>query len=158
MSCFFLFFSGHRLDVHHTSTHDVVLVRSWNVGLICAARGSLQMQDPKIAKIGHLGTIAQFCRAISSQLRHMSTIGKIVKQQCLTTCLHNMVNFGPLAEICWRVWGATANFNGFCILAAKVCIVEQRAPPTFGRATITLGIGPHSSLLFFVLRCVNPDG
>jgi len=25
-----------------------------------------------------------------------------------------MVNFGPLtAEICWRVWGAPANFNGF---------------------------------------------
>jgi len=27
--------------------------------------------------------------------------------------------------------------------------VEQRAPPMFGRATIRLGIGPHSSLLFF---------
>ena len=30
----------------------------------------------KIAKIHHLGTIAQLCRAISSQLRHVSTIGK----------------------------------------------------------------------------------
>jgi len=29
--------------------------------------------------------------------------------------------------------------------SAKVCGVEQRTPPTFGRATITLGIGPHSS-------------
>jgi len=39
------------------------------------------MQD---AKIRHLGTIAQLCRAISSQLRHVSTIGiKLVKQQCL---------------------------------------------------------------------------
>ena len=29
------------------------------------------------------------------------------------TCSHNMVNFGPLAaEICWRVWGTPANFNG----------------------------------------------
>ena len=26
------------------------------------------------------------------------------------------------------------------------CGVEQRAPPIFGRAAITLGIGPHSSL------------
>jgi len=25
------------------------------------------------------------------------------------------------------------------------CGVEHRAPPVFGRATITLGIGPHSS-------------
>ena len=29
-------------------------------------------------------------------------------------CPHNMVNLGPLAaEICWRVWGTPANFNGF---------------------------------------------
>jgi len=35
------------------------------------------------------------------------------------TCLHNMVNCGPLmAEICWRVWGAPANFNGFRVSAA----------------------------------------
>jgi len=36
----------------------------------------------KSSKIRHLGTIAQLCRAISSQLRHISTIGKnLVKQQ-----------------------------------------------------------------------------
>ena len=30
-----------------------------------------------------------------------------------------MTNFGPLAaEICWRVWGTPANFNGFRVLAA----------------------------------------
>jgi len=23
-----------------------------------------------------------------------------------------------MAEICWRVWGTPANFNGFCVLAA----------------------------------------
>jgi len=29
-----------------------------------------------------------------------------------------MVTFGLLtAEICWRVWGTPANFNGFCVLA-----------------------------------------
>jgi len=44
-------------------------------------RGSLQIQD---AKNRHFGTIAQLCRAISSQLRHVSTIGKkLVKQQYL---------------------------------------------------------------------------
>jgi len=32
-------------------------------------------------------------------------------------CPHNMVNFGLLtAEICWRVWGTPANFNGFRVL------------------------------------------
>jgi len=54
-------------------------------------------------------------------------------------------------------FGTPANFNGFRVLAvllhgsllvesSKLCGVEQRAPPIFGRAAITLGIGPHSSL------------
>jgi len=43
---------------------------------------------------------------------------KLVKQQYLLH-MHNMVNFGSLtAEICWRVCGTPANFNGFCVLAA----------------------------------------
>jgi len=29
----------------------------------------------------------------------------------------------------------------------QFCGVEQRSPPIFGRAAITLGIGPHSSVL-----------
>ena len=64
---------GRRLDVYHTSTRDVALVPIWNACLKCAARGSLEIQD---AKNRHLRTIAQLCRAISSQLRHLSTIGK----------------------------------------------------------------------------------
>jgi len=36
-----------------------------------------------------------------------------------STCPQNMANFGPLAaEICWRVWGTPANFNGFRVLAS----------------------------------------
>ena len=77
-----------------------------------------------------------------------------------------MVNYGPLAaEIVSLVCGTPANFNGFRVLAAllhgtpvvgvsKLCGVEQRAPPVFGRATITLGIGPHSSYIYFYLRNV----
>ena len=72
------------------------------------------------AKNHHLRTIAQLCRAISSQLRHVSRIGKNVLNSNISfTCPHNMVNFGPLtAQTCWRVWGTPANFNGFRILAA----------------------------------------
>jgi len=79
--------------------------------------GSLEMQD---SKNRHLGTIAQLCRAISSQLTHVSTIGKknLLNSNVSPTCPHNM-NFGLLAaEICWRVWGMPANFNGFRIFAA----------------------------------------
>jgi len=40
---------------------------------------------------------------------------------------HNMVNFVPLtAEICWRVWGTPANFNGFRVLAALLQRHSQR--------------------------------
>ena len=119
----------------------------------CAARGSQEMQDAgaqKTPKRRHLSTIAQLCRAISSQLRHVSTIGKkLLNSNVSPTCPHNMVNFGPLAaEICWRVWGTPVNFNGFRVLVAlvgvsKLCGVEQRAPRIFGRAAITLGIGPR---------------
>ena len=69
----------------------------------------------------HVGTIAQLCRAISSQLRHVSTIGKknFLSTNMPSTCPHNMVNFGPLtAEIDWRVWGTLSYFNGYRVLAA----------------------------------------
>ena len=74
----------------------------------------------RAAKNRHLGTIAQLCRAISSQLRHVSTIGtKLLSSNMSYTCRHNMVNFGPLmAEIGPGVLGTPANFNGFRVLAA----------------------------------------
>jgi len=67
------------------------------------------------AKNRYLGTISKFCRAESSQLRHISTIGKkLVKQQYL---LH-ISNFGPLAaEIGSGVWGTPTNFDDFHVLA-----------------------------------------
>jgi len=63
-----------------------------------------------------------------------------------------------MAEIGSGVWGTPANFNGFRVLAAllhgtpvvgvsQTYGVEQRAPPIFGRAAITLGNGPHSSYM-----------
>jgi len=103
---------------------------------------------------------------LSLQLRHVSTIGKkLVKQQYLLHC----ANFGRLAvEICWRVWNTPANFSGFRVLAVllhgtlvvgvtKLCGVEQRAPPIFGRAAFTLGIGPHSSYYLFCYRITFKD-
>jgi len=69
-----------------------------------------------------------------------------------------MVNFGLLAaEIISGVWGTPVTFNGFRVLAvllrgsqvlsvSQTLRVEQRVPPMFGRATIRLGIGPHSSI------------
>jgi len=97
-------------------------VRILDAGLKRAARGSLEMQDAKNSpQIRHLRTIAQLCRAISSQLRHVSIIENLSNSNISSTCPYNMVNFGPLTgEICWRVWGTPANFSWFRILAASL--------------------------------------
>ena len=88
--------SSHRFDVYHISTHDVALV-SANLECrseMCCTRLAENTGRKKVAKNRHLGTIAQLCRAISSQLRHISTIGKkLVKQQYL---LHMSLQFGEL--------------------------------------------------------------
>jgi len=86
---------------------------------MCCMRLAGNAEPINSPKNRNLGTIAQLCRAISSQLRHTSTIGKIVKQQYLLHMSHNIVNFGPLAaEIGPVVWATPANFNGFRVLAA----------------------------------------
>jgi len=74
----------------------------------------------KVAKNRHLGTIAQICRAISSQLRHVSAIGKkLLSINMSSTCAYNMANFGSLAtKIDPVVWGTPANLNWFRVLAA----------------------------------------
>jgi len=73
-----------------------------------------------VVKNRHMGTIVQLCRAISLQLRHVSTIGKILLSSNMSSrCPHNTVNFSTLtAEIGSVVWGTPANFNGFRVWAA----------------------------------------
>jgi len=110
----------------------------------------------KVAKNCHLGTIAQLCRAISSQPRHVSTFGTgLLSSSMASRCPLNMVNIGPLtSQICWRVWGTPANFNRFRILAAllhgskvvgvsQTVRVETEGATYVWQATITLGIGQH---------------
>jgi len=64
--------------------------------------------------------VAQLCRAISSQLRHMSTMGKnLLSSNMSCTCPHNMVNFGPLAaEVCLASLGHPCKLLGFRVLSA----------------------------------------
>ena len=96
-SSIFLFSSPNlsrcRLDVLY-STHMLwpyceFKLQIWNV--MHAARWKYSTQ--KSPKIRHLGTVAQLCRAISSQLRHVSTIGKNVRQQYLP---HMSSQYGEL--------------------------------------------------------------
>ena len=89
----------------------------WN--LLRAAHWKYRTQNRR--KNFHLGTIAQLCRAISSQLRHMSTIGKkLVKQP--SYLLHMSSQYGELRQT--SGWdrlasvGHPCKFNGIRILAA----------------------------------------
>jgi len=60
----------------------------------CCTRLAANAGPKKVAKNRHLGTIPQICRAISSQLRHVSTIGKkLVEQQYL---LYMSTQYGEL--------------------------------------------------------------
>ena len=65
---------------------------------MCCTRLAENTGLKKVAKNRHLGTIAQLRRAISSQLRHLSTIGKnLLNSNTSSTCPHNMVNFSLLS-------------------------------------------------------------
>jgi len=80
----FFFFSSpnlsrRRVDVCHGPSANL-RCRSET----CCTRLTEKTGCKKVAKNHHLGTIAQLCRAIPSQLRHVSAIGKkLVKQQCV---------------------------------------------------------------------------
>ena len=95
----------------------------------------------KVAKNRHLGTIAQLRPAISSQLRHVSTIGKkLVKQQYLS---YMSLQYGKLRPTRGRV-GTPANFNGFRVLAVLlygtlVVGVRQTAALNRGRHLYSAG-------------------
>jgi len=90
----------------------------------------------------------------------IDNLRKLVTQQYLP---HMSPQYGELsrlaAEIGSLVWGTPMKSTGFaswqhyctCTVlqqwsAAKLCGVEQRAPPIVGRVTTMFGIGPHSSL------------
>ena len=82
--------------VYHTSTHRVALrckfrMQIWNV--LRAAHWKYSTQ--KIAKSRHLDTIhPQLCRAISSQLRHVSTIEKnLLNSDISPTCSHTIIRW-----------------------------------------------------------------
>ena len=83
-----------------------------------AARWKYRTQ--KIAKKSPSAHHRTTLSAISSKLRHLSTIGKtLLCNDISSRCTHNMVNFSLLAaEIGPVVWGTPANFNGFRVLAS----------------------------------------
>jgi len=88
----------------------------------------------------HLCTIAQLCRAISLQRRHVSTIGKnvsLLSSNTSSTCPGNMVNFGPLtAEIGSGVWGTPTKIStGFASWERYCTASSSGRQPNFAALT-----------------------
>ena len=102
-------------------------------------------------------TIAQLCRAISSQWRHVSTIG-VLNSNISSTCPHNMAIFGPLtAEIGCRVCGTHQISTGFASWLRYCTDVAQRRSTKlctmFGRL-----LDWYTVYIFFVRRLLPSDG
>ena len=114
----------------------------------CCARLAGNTGRKKVAKNRNLGTIAQICRAISSQLKHVSTIGKqnLFSSNMSSTCTHNMVNLGPLtAEIGSGVWGIQQISTGFASCHRYCSDVElPEANQTFH------DVGPSPGLVHYI--------
>ena len=124
---------------------------------ICCTRLGGNTGRKNYEKNRHLRTIAQICRAISSQLRHVSTIRKKLVKQHSSKCPHNMANFGPLtAEIGWRVWGTPANLNGFRVLAL---LLQRRRSPAVNQTLHH--VWPSPGLVHYIYifgGLLPPDG
>jgi len=111
-----------RLDVCHTCTHGVALVRISDAGLKLAARVSLKIQDAKSRQKSpsghHLINLSGYTSILATKA-DIDNRKKLLSINISCRRSHNMVNFDPLAaEIGPVVWGAPANFNCFRVLAA----------------------------------------
>ena len=88
----------------------------WNV--LHAARWKYRMQKwcKKSPSAHHRTTLSGYIFAIRACIDNRKNL---LSSSISPTCPYNMVNFGPLAtEIVSLVWGTSANFSGFRILAA----------------------------------------
>jgi len=114
---------------------------------MCCTRLSGNTGRKNDAKNRHLGTIAQICHAVSSQLRHISTIRKhLLNSSISSTCPRTMANCGPLtAEICWPVWGTPANFNRFRVLPS---LLQRRRSPNANQTLYD--VWPSPVLLHYI--------
>jgi len=109
-SFFYLFFFPHLISAAEDWMSTITSWCGLSANLecrseMCCKRLAGNTGRKNDAKNRHLSTIAQLCRAMSSQLKHVSTIGKnLLSSNISSKCLYNMVNFGPLtAQIDWRV-------------------------------------------------------
>ena len=114
---------------------------------MCCTLLAEKYRTRKLRKNRHLRTIAQGCQSISSQLRHVLTIGKkILKQQYL---LHMSSQYGdPRPTNGWDRFGSLGhptNFNGFRVLAS---LLHQHRSTEVNQTLH--GVWPSSGLVHYI--------
>jgi len=123
----------------------------WNV--VHAARWKYRTQ--KLRKNRHLRTVAQLFRAISSQLRHVSTIGKKpVKQQYL---FHVFSQYGELQSYGWDLLASLGHPRKFQRVSRLGFVTAPTSlngsHPNFARCLAVSGAGK----LFIHFRGLLPS-
>ena len=91
---------------------------------MCCTQLAANAGPKKVAKNCHLGTIAQLCRAMSSQLRHISTIRK----NLLSSNISTSSQYGELRPTSmFMKWSPTITFNMMLSvhLADSTTVFEQ---------------------------------
>jgi len=73
----------------------MALVRIWNAGLKCTARGSLEMQDAKNRQKIAVWTPSGYIFATKARIDNRKK--NLLSSNMSSTRAHNMVNFGLLA-------------------------------------------------------------
>jgi len=131
-----------------------------NVGPLTAEIGSRLFGAPQQISTGFASCL-RYCRDVAHRRREVNqTLHDVWPSPGL---VHYIYILGALApkgillqsSLCVQVLRSpilTALLHGTPAAAsAKLCGAKQRAPPIFGKAAITLGIGPHSRFVFFTL-------
>jgi len=136
--------SGHRLDVYHTSTHGCGPSANLECGSETCCACLAGNAGPKNAKKSPSGHHHTSLSAISSQLRHVLTIGKkLVKQQYLLHMSHSVVNYDPLAAVRLTSLGHHCKFQHVRILAVLLHGTSSGRQPNF--AALNRGLQLYSA-------------
>ena len=169
VSSFFFVFSSpnlsrRRLDVYHTSAHDVGLSANFEcMSEMCCMRLADNTRHKTSPSAHQSTTMSNYWYTFATNEHRQSE--NLLNSDISSTCPHNMANFGPLtADIRGH---PIANFSGFRVLASL--LQRRRLPATnqtlhaeahlgmFGRTGAPTKRGPHKRTCKFVQQSNMPE-
>ena len=115
--------------------------------MLHTARWKYQTQKwrKKSPSVHHHTTLSDYIFANKARINNR-------KKTCLLHMSAQYVELGPLpAEICWRVWGTPANFNGFCVLAS---LLQRRCSMEVNQTLHDVWLSPGLVHYIYILAAV----